>query len=76
MGALLPVTQGGDEPPRLIVLALSRRRPKVAPVALFGKGITFDTGGISLKPPPKMDEMKFDMCGAGERARRDAASPS
>jgi leucyl aminopeptidase len=36
----------------------------VPPIALCGKGITFDTGGISLKPPPKMDEMKFDMCGA------------
>jgi leucyl aminopeptidase len=38
---------------------------RTAPIALCGKGVTFDTGGISLKPPPKMDEMKFDMCGAG-----------
>ena len=66
------VTQGADEPPRLIVLAVPRRgRRRSAPIALCGKGVTFDTGGISIKPAPKMDEMKFDMCGAGERARRD-----
>jgi leucyl aminopeptidase len=64
MGALLSVTRGADEPARLIVLHYRGAAKSVAPIALCGKGVTFDTGGISLKPPPKMDEMKFDMCGA------------
>lgn len=64
MGALLSVTQGAKEPARLIVLRYQGAGTRQAPVALCGKGITFDTGGISLKPPAKMDEMKFDMCGA------------
>ncbi len=64
MGALLAVAQGSAEPPKLIVVEY-RGGPKSAkPVALVGKGITFDTGGISLKPAGEMDEMKFDMCGA------------
>jgi leucyl aminopeptidase len=65
MGALLSVTQGADEPPRLIVLHYRGAAAKQAPIALCGKGVTFDTGGISIKPAAKMDEMKFDMCGAG-----------
>ena len=65
MGALLAVTQGADEPARLIVIRYRGAGAKVAPIAICGKGVTFDTGGISLKQPPKMDEMKFDMCGAG-----------
>ena len=64
MGALLAVTQGAGEPAKLIVLEYRGGPKRAAPVALCGKGVTFDTGGISLKPPPKMDEMKFDMCGA------------
>jgi leucyl aminopeptidase len=64
MGALLCVTQGAVEPPRFIVLHY-RGAGKEAPVVLCGKGVTFDTGGISIKPAPKMDEMKYDMCGAG-----------
>ncbi|HEU4617899.1 MAG TPA: leucyl aminopeptidase [Gammaproteobacteria bacterium] len=64
MGAFLSVTQGAAEPPRLIVAEYRGAAKSEAPVAICGKGITFDTGGISLKPPPKMDEMKFDMCGA------------
>jgi leucyl aminopeptidase len=63
MGALLAVTNGSDEPARLIV-AEYRGGGNAAPIALVGKGVTFDTGGISLKPPPAMDEMKFDMSGA------------
>jgi leucyl aminopeptidase len=63
MGALLSVTHGTEEPARLIV-AEYRGGGKDAPIALVGKGVTFDTGGISLKPPPAMDEMKFDMSGA------------
>jgi leucyl aminopeptidase len=65
MGALLSVTQGADEPPRLIVLQYRGAGTKEPPIALCGKGVTFDSGGISIKPAPKMDEMKFDMCGAG-----------
>ena len=64
MGALLSVTHGAEEPARLIVMQYRGGGAREAPVAICGKGITFDTGGISLKPPPKMDEMKFDMCGA------------
>jgi leucyl aminopeptidase len=65
MGALLSVTRGAAEPPRLIVLQYRGAGAKDAPIALCGKGVTFDTGGISIKPAAKMDEMKFDMCGAG-----------
>jgi leucyl aminopeptidase len=64
MGSFLSVTRGSDEPPQLIVLEYQGGRKGEAPVALVGKGITFDTGGISLKQPPGMDEMKFDMTGA------------
>ena len=64
MGAFLSVTTGAEEPARLIVMQYKGAAADVPPIALCGKGITFDTGGISLKPPPKMDEMKFDMCGA------------
>ena len=64
MGALLSVTGGAAEPARFIILEHSGGGKGEPPVVLCGKGITFDTGGISLKPPPKMDEMKFDMCGA------------
>jgi len=64
MGCLLAVAQGSEEPPRFIVIEHKHPRAKGAPVVLVGKGITFDTGGISLKDPPTMDEMKFDMSGA------------
>jgi leucyl aminopeptidase len=64
MGAFLAVTQGSDQPPRLIVCEYRGAKRSVAPVCLVGKGITFDSGGISLKDPPAMDEMKFDMSGA------------
>ncbi len=63
MGAFLSVTRGSAEPPRLIVVRYNGAG-KAAPIALVGKGITFDSGGISLKPGANMDEMKFDMCGA------------
>ncbi len=63
MGALLSVAKGSHEPPRFIVMRHGGTRKK-APVVLVGKGITFDTGGISIKPSSEMDEMKFDMCGA------------
>src|ERR1700722_2560383 len=63
MGAFLAVTQGSKEPPRLIVCEYRGTRSSVAPICLVGKGITFDSGGISLKDPPAMDEMKFDMSG-------------
>jgi leucyl aminopeptidase len=65
MGALLAVSQGSDEPPRLIVCEYRGSKKNTAPICLVGKGITFDSGGISLKDPPAMDEMKFDMSGGG-----------
>ena len=61
-GGLLAVGRGSRNPPRLV--RLSRERPGRPVVALVGKGVTFDTGGISLKPGASMDEMKFDKCGA------------
>lgn len=64
MGSFLSVAAGSDEPAKLIVLEYKGGTKKQAPVALVGKGITFDTGGISLKPGAGMDEMKYDMCGA------------
>jgi leucyl aminopeptidase len=64
MHTLLSVAQGSAQPPKLIVLEYRGGPKKAKPVALVGKGVTFDTGGISLKPGPEMDEMKFDMCGA------------
>jgi leucyl aminopeptidase len=65
MGSFLSVTQGSEQPPKFIVLKHMGGKAKDAPVVLVGKGITFDTGGISLKPGSGMDEMKYDMCGAG-----------
>ncbi|RFB73734.1 MULTISPECIES: leucyl aminopeptidase [unclassified Herbaspirillum] len=64
MGSFLSVTNGSDEPPKFIVLKHLGGKSKDAPIVLVGKGITFDTGGISLKPGAGMDEMKYDMCGA------------
>lgn len=64
MGSFLGVTQGSEQPPKLIVLQHLKGKPGEKPVVLVGKGVTFDTGGISLKPGGDMDEMKYDMCGA------------
>ncbi len=64
MGALVSVARGSAQPPKVIVLEYRGGTKSQKPVALIGKGITFDTGGISIKPAPEMDEMKFDMCGA------------
>lgn len=64
MGALLAVAQGSEQPPKLITMEYRGAAASDKPVVLVGKGVTFDTGGISLKQPPAMDEMKFDMCGA------------
>ena len=64
MGSFLSVSAGSDQPAKLIVLEYKGGNKKQAPIALVGKGITFDTGGISLKPGAGMDEMKYDMCGA------------
>jgi len=64
MGCLLAVSQGSHQPPRFIVLEHRVSKTDKPPVVLVGKGVTFDTGGISLKDPPAMDEMKFDMSGA------------
>lgn len=64
MGSFLGVAQGSVQPPRLIVLQHLNGKKDQKPVVLVGKGITFDTGGVSLKPGADMDEMKYDMCGA------------
>jgi leucyl aminopeptidase len=64
MGSFLSVTNGSDEPPRFIVLEYEQAVKKQKPVVLVGKGVTFDTGGISIKPAGDMDQMKYDMCGA------------
>ena len=64
MGSFLGVAQGSVEPPRFIVLQHLNGKKNEKPTVLVGKGITFDTGGISLKPGGDMDEMKYDMCGA------------
>ena len=64
MGSLLSVARGSREPPRLVILEYRGAPRSQAPIVLVGKGITFDSGGISIKPAATMDEMKFDMCGA------------
>ena len=64
MGCLLAVAAGSAEPPRFISLEYRGGKAGAAPIVLVGKGVTFDTGGISLKDPGAMDEMKYDMCGA------------
>ena len=63
MGALLAVSRGSREPARLIVMEYRGGASNARPLALVGKGLTFDSGGISIKPGAGMDEMKFDMCG-------------
>jgi leucyl aminopeptidase len=64
MGSFAAVAQASAQPLRFIVLKYKGAADAQSPTVLVGKGITFDTGGISLKPGPGMDEMKFDMCGA------------
>ena len=64
MGSFMAVAQGAAEPLRFIVMRYNGAASTQAPIVLVGKGITFDTGGISMKPAPEMDEMKYDMSGA------------
>ena len=64
MGSFLSVSQGSREAPKFIILEHKKGPKNKNPIVLVGKGITFDAGGISLKPGPAMDEMKYDMCGA------------
>jgi len=64
MGAFLSVTRGSRQPPRFIVMEHRGGPADAKPLVLVGKGVTFDAGGISIKPAAAMDEMKFDMCGA------------
>jgi leucyl aminopeptidase len=64
MGALLAVASGSATPPKLIVLQYRGGEEGAKPCALVGKGVTFDTGGMNLKPTGSMEEMKYDMCGA------------
>jgi leucyl aminopeptidase len=65
MGALLGVAQGSARPPRVVVMEHRGGKPGAPPLAFLGKGVTFDTGGISIKPAAGMGEMKWDMAGAG-----------
>ena len=64
MGSFLSVAQGSEAPPQFIIIRHNGGKASESPTVLVGKGITFDTGGISLKPGEAMDEMKYDMCGA------------
>ena len=64
MGCLLGVARGSHQPARMVIMEYHGGKKGEAPVALIGKGLTFDSGGISLKPGKGMDEMKYDMCGA------------
>jgi leucyl aminopeptidase len=64
MGALLAVAQGSDEEPRFIALEYMKGAKGQAPLVLIGKGVTFDSGGISIKPAERMEDMKYDMSGA------------
>jgi leucyl aminopeptidase len=64
MGSFLSVAQGTPQDPKLIVLEYSGGQPGAKPVTLVGKGLCFDSGGISIKPAQSMEDMKFDMCGA------------
>ena len=63
MGGLLGVSLGSHQEPRFIIMEYSGTRPSSKPICFVGKGLTFDSGGISIKPSSNMDEMKFDMCG-------------
>lgn len=64
MGSLLAVAQGSEQPPRLVAMEYTGAAKSKKPYVLVGKGVTFDSGGISIKPSASMDEMKYDMCGA------------
>lgn len=64
MGAMLSVCAGSEQPGRMIVMNYQGKKRSGKPIVLIGKGVTFDTGGISIKSSTGMDEMKFDMCGA------------
>ena len=65
MGALSGVASGTEIPPKFIIIEYMEGAKSQKPIILVGKGLTFDSGGISIKPASKMDEMKYDMCGAG-----------
>ena len=74
MGAFMSVTRGSETPGKMIIIEYQGAAASRKPVVLVGKGITFDTGGISLKPGAAMDEMKFDMCGAASVLGATAAA--
>ena len=65
MGSLLSVSDGSRQPPKLITWSTTAARKSRSPWSLVGKGVTFDTGGISSEAQAEMDEMKYDMSGAG-----------
>jgi len=64
MGAMMGVARGSAQAPRMIIFEYKGGTAKQQPLALVGKGVTFDSGGINIKPSPGLDEMKYDMCGA------------
>ena len=74
MGAFMSVTRGSKTPAKLVIAQYRGGAPDDTPFVLIGKGVTFDTGGISIKPSASMDEMKFDMCGAATVAGAFAAA--
>ncbi|MCF8055103.1 MAG: leucyl aminopeptidase [Desulfocapsa sp.] len=63
MGGILAVNQGSAEPPKMVILEYKTLKKKAQTILIVGKGLTFDSGGVSLKPAAKMEEMKYDMCG-------------
>ena len=63
MGGILAVNQGSSEPPKMVILEYKTLKKKADTILLVGKGLTFDSGGVSLKPSPGMQDMKYDMCG-------------
>ena len=63
MGGILGVNQGSSEPPKMVILEYSARNKKAQTILIVGKGLTFDSGGVSLKPSAGMQDMKYDMCG-------------
>ena len=80
MGAFLSVSQGSETPAKMVIVRYDGADSDAAPFVLVGKGITFDTGGINIKPTAGMDQMKFDMCGAASvlgaaKAAIEAALP-
>ena len=74
LNGIVSVGKGSSNPPKMIVLEYHGNTDHQKPYLLVGKAVTFDTGGVSLKPGDKMDEMKFDKCGGWQRSRNTKSS--